>query len=48
MKYIKPFHIFLTDGAGDGKSHVIKTIFMSISKLLSFKGGDPEKPRILI
>ena len=48
MKYIKPFHIFLTDGAGDGKSHFIKTIFMSISKLLSFKGGDPEKPRILI
>ena len=48
VKYINPFHIFLTDGAGVGKSHLIKTIFMSISKLLSFKGGDPEKPRILI
>ena len=48
VKYIKPFHIFLTGGAGVDKSHLIKTIFMSISKLLSFKGGDPEKPRILI
>ena len=48
MKYIKPFHIFLTGGTGVGKSHFIKTIFMSICKLLSLKGGDPEKPRILI
>ena len=48
MKFIKPFHIFLAGGAGVGKSHLIKTIFMSIIKLLSFKGGDPEKPRILI
>ena len=47
IKYIKPFHIFLTGGAGVGKSHFIKTIFLSISKLLSFKGGDSEKPRIL-
>ena len=48
VKYIKSSHIFLTGGAGVGKSHRIKTIFISISKLLPFKGGDPEKPRILI
>ena len=48
VKYIKPFHIFLTGGAGVGKSHFIKIIFLSISKLLSFEGGDSEKPRILI
>ena len=43
VKYIKPIHIFLTGGAEVGKSHLFKAIFMSISKLLSFKGGDPEK-----
>ena len=48
VKYIKAFHIFLTGGAGAGESHLTKTIFMSISKLLSYKGGDPEKQRILI
>ena len=48
VKYIKPFHIFLTGGAGLGKSYLMKTIFISVSKLLSFRGGDPEKPRILI
>ena len=47
VKYIKPFHIFLTGGAGVGKLRLIKTMFMSITKLLSFKGGDPENPRIL-
>ena len=48
VKYIKPFHIFLTGGAGLGKSYLMKNIFISVSKLLSFRGGDPEKPRILI
>ena len=48
VKYIKPFHVFLTARAGVNKSDLIKTIFMSISNLLSFKGSDPEKPMILI
>ena len=48
VKYMRPFHVFLKDRPGVGKSHLIKTIFMSISKLHSFKGDDPEKPRILI
>ena len=48
IKNIKPFHIFFTEGAGVGKSHLIKTIYMSISKVLIYKGGHPEKPRILL
>ena len=48
IKNIKPFHIFLTEGVGVSKSHLIKTIYTSISKVLTYKGGHPEKPRILL
>ena len=39
MKKVKPFHIFLTGGGGVVKSHLIKTIYMSINKVLMYKGG---------
>ena len=48
IKNIKPFHIFLSGGAGFGKSHLIKTIYISISKVQMYDGGHPEKPRILL
>ena len=48
IKINKPFHIFLTGGAEVGESHLIKTIYMSISKILMCKNDHPEKPRILL
>lgn len=45
---LKPFYIFITDGAGIGKSHLIKPIHMSLIRVLMYIGGDPEKPKILL
>ena len=45
---IKSCYILITGGAGVRKSQLIKTIHMSLSKVLIYKGGDPEKPRILL
>ena len=47
-KEIKPFHIFLTGAAGCGKSHLSKTIYKSICKILKYQGGDVEKSRVLL
>ena len=48
LKKVAPFYIFLTGGGGVSKSHLIKTIHISLTKVLMHKGGNPEKPRILL
>ena len=48
IKKLKSCHIFITGGAGVGKSHLIKTIFLSLNKVLGYKGGHAHKPRILL
>uniref|UniRef100_A0A7M5V9S6 ATP-dependent DNA helicase n=2 Tax=Clytia hemisphaerica TaxID=252671 RepID=A0A7M5V9S6_9CNID len=45
---IEPFRIFLTGGGGVGKSHLLTTIYHSLSKLLMYRGGEPTKERILV
>ena len=47
-KTILPFNLFLTGSGGCGKSHLIKTIYHSITKLLLFHGGNPDKIRVLV
>ena len=49
-KYIdpKPIYLFITGGGEVGKSHLIKTIYMSFNKVTMYKGVDPEKSRILL
>ena len=48
MKKVKSFHIFITGGAGARKLHLIKSIFMSLCKVLGSKGDNAEKSTILL
>ena len=45
---VLPFYIFLTGGGGFGKSHLIKTIFHALTKLFMYRGGSPDKSRVLL
>ena len=44
---MKPFKLFLSGSGGVGKSHLIKTIYQSVSKVLQYHGGSPDKQRVL-
>ena len=45
---VRPFHLFLSGSGGVGKSHLIKIIYQSASKLLQHHGGSLGKSRVLI
>ena len=47
IQKVKSFHIFITGCAVVGKSHLIKTNFLSLNKVLGYKGA-VDKPRILL
>ena len=47
LKDLNNFYMFLTGEGGCGKSHLLKTVFLALTKILLHKGGDPEKPRVL-
>ena len=43
-----PFSIFLSGGAGVGKSHTVNTIFQGVVRALRAPGQDPDKPTVLM
>ena len=40
--------LFITGGAGVGKSHLMKTICMFLTKTFNLYSGSPDKPEVLI
>ena len=48
QKQVDPLHLFITGDGGCGKSHLAKTVFQSLSKVLSYHAGDPEKVKVLM
>ena len=45
---VQSFHLFLTGGGGCDKSHLIKTVYQYVSKLLLYLRKSRSKPRVFL
>ena len=45
---VDPLRLFITGRAGVGKSHLMKTICMFLTKTFNLYSGSPDKPKVLI
>ena len=45
---INPLHIYITGGAGTGKSHLVKTIYHTLTKIFSYRVMTLDKPEVLL
>ena len=43
-----PFHLFVSVDGGCRKSHLIKTVYHSLSKFFLCQSGSPVKPNVLV
>ena len=46
-KSVEPIRLFISGGAGVGKSYLVNTIFEAVSKVFNFHAGTPDKLKVL-
>ena len=45
---VDPLRLFITGGAGVGKSNLMKSIFMFLTKTFNLYSRSPDRPKVLI